>query len=255
MRREEKPVDLSKVAPPPRTVFPGAPVAELATGEAGAGPARGDAPCRSQSAERHRRAPARAHRSDPSRSGRRRRGRSRRRSSRCRSRRRVRPTPCREPPAEPSAPSRRSPRRSARRRAGARRLRAAPMRRCRLSPDANNDPLPPPTGRSTAAAAAARRRAADRGLLPRRPRVAAAIWCRCRRRRARPTRESAYRGIQSKYLQRAGQPAAHRPPRRPRRQGRLLPRHGRAVRQPRRGGPALQQPEAGRRRLRCAALR
>ena len=109
-----------------------------------------------------------------------------------------------------------------------------PMRRCRLSPDANNAPAAAAgAGQLPAAAGAAARRRRRRALLPRRPRVAAAIWCRCRRRRAKPTRESAYRSIQSKYSSVLGSQPAHRPPRRPRRQGRVLPRHGRAVRQPR----------------------
>ena len=72
LRREEKPVDLSKDGAAAAHGVPRCPGCQFAVGEAGR-------PCddgRRQSAKRDRRAPARAHRSDPSRSGRRCRGRA-----------------------------------------------------------------------------------------------------------------------------------------------------------------------------------
>ena len=181
-------------------------------------------------------------------------------SSRCRSRRRARPiaapTQRRRAPATaplPRAAARAaSPRGRAPRRAGACAVAAnAPLslesrRQQRAAAAAAQDSFPPPPRAARAAPPARVASAPASG--------GGSYLVQVSSQKSEADAESAYRGIQSKYSQRARQPAAHRPPRRPRRQGRLLPRHGRAVRQPRRGGPGLQQPEAGRRRLRCAAL-
>ena len=262
VRREEKPVDLSKGRRHAAHRVPGRAGSQSAARRS-LPPAR--AMARGQSAQRDRRAAARAYRSDPARSGRRC-AAATPAQRRCRLRRRARPIRRRCPaPAHLTIRRRPAPPRRALvahgaaidsvagHRAGAAPAANAPLS---LSPDANNAP-PPVAQEAFAAAAAARIGAADARIAsappPRRP-PAAAIWCRCRRSGARPTPRRSYPRHPVEVPSVLGGQPHSRPPRRSRHQGHLLPRHGRAVRQPRRGGPALQQPEAGRRRLRCAAL-
>ena len=87
--------------------------------------------------------------------------------------------------------------------------------------------------------------------LPRpRAGAAAATWCRCRRSAARPRRRLRSSTLQAKYPRVLGSHHADRPPRRPRRQGRLstAPMVG-PFATPRKATAAVQQPEGGRRQL------
>ncbi len=115
----------------------------------------------------------------------------------------------------------------------------APMRRCRChrrpgrtGPGSPRPGWPPPIRRSQ------------------RRRPAVATWFRSPRRRTRPTPHASYRALQGKFSAAAGLPLAGDQAGGSRRQGRLLPRHGRAVRLAGRGLPVLRQSENRRRTVR-----
>ena len=94
-----------------------------------------------------------------------------------------------------------------------------------LSPDANS--LPPPAAQDSAPPPRVTARA-DRVRAGRR--AAAAIWCRCRRSGARPTRRTPIAASSRSIPSVLGSQPHTDPPRRSRQQGHLLPRHGRPVR-------------------------
>ena len=83
------------------------------------------------------------------------------------------------------------------------------------------------SGRRRARVRRRRRRALRLGARGARP---AAIWCRSPRSAARREAQASFRAMQAKYPSALGGRAADHPARRSWRQGRLLPRHGRAVR-------------------------
>ena len=258
VRREEKPVDLSKAAPRRAPCSP-ARRSPIRHREAGRRRRRPPQPIRrAPSASRGACAPFR---SGPTRAAMPR--PRRRRSSRRRSRRRADANAAGHAAAATAAGLRADDTPRSRGRAASSRtpLRSSPPAPAgnaplSLSPDANNAAAA--AGRAGQLPAAAAPRAAPRragGLGACRLAGGGSYLVQVSSQRSEADARERLSRHPVEVSERARQPAAHRPPRRPRRQGRLLPRHGRAVRQPRRGGPALQQPEAGRRRLRCAALR
>ena len=182
--REEKPVDLSERAAARRACRPAVPTSRRGNPTAAANPPSaigeprrvrtvpirpeqgGDVATSAAGAAADHRSRRRARPTQP---------RPPRRRARRPARDATRATPA-PPPAAPLSPS-----------AG------AATRRCRLSPDASR-PLPPPPAQDVAPPPPPRARRAPppRAWLPRRAgsASAAAIWCRCRRRGARPTRRA-----------------------------------------------------------------
>ncbi len=115
-----------------------------------------------------------------------------------------------------------------------------------LSPGCANRPDQPPSPRPMP----------SQRQLPH-PRAAASSSGRfhvgCRRRRAGATpKSSTATAASGRNIAACSAASLQRPSRRPRRQ-KFLPRHGQGVRDPGAGRSAVQQPEVGRQRLRCAS--
>ena len=151
------------------------------------------------------------------------------------------------PAAAKPAPAARPPARRRRRAAGSppRRPMPAPMRRCRWSPQAAQ-PAPaaePRTRVATTNPGADRARSAAAG-------GSGGYLVQVSSQRNEADAQASFRALQGKFPAVLGSRSAADQARRSRRQGRLLPRHGRPVRVARRGLAVLRQPEDGRRAVR-----
>ena len=194
VRREEKPVDLSK-ATPPRTVFPGAPVANAPPAKSGAGPGAGaavatnNAPSAIGEPRRVRTVPIRPDQPDAATA-----------SSAAQAEpmsvappRQANAVPLSPPASRPADPAAAASARASSRPAP----RPAPARDANaplsLSPDANNDPLPAPATAPPRVAAPPSRAASAPAS------GGGSYLVQVSSQRSEADAETAYRGIQSKF--------------------------------------------------------